>query len=169
MVSLAVRQLHNKIMRQSSPGGSFHLLLRDGRLPVSNVVTQSVVEKHRLLRDHAICERSEGSVVIANVASIDEQTPAVTSKKRGSSAPACSCRSARPYYGHDFSGEHFEIDVAENFPRLVAIRLVGEAHTFRRMFFEKGGMGLTPGFSLTSSSVSINLKIPRRARACWNC
>ncbi len=71
---------------------------------------------------------------------------------------------ARSHHGHYFSRRYFQIDVAQNFPRLVAVGFVGKAHIFEA---DAGGEGAAaacaPGFSRTSSSVSINLKISEDA------
>ena len=119
------RQLHDEVVRQSGAGRSLHLFLRNGRLAVSDVIAQGVVEQHRLLRDHADLRTQRCQRGIADVASIDEQASGGHVKKmRDQVHQFALARAARSHDGHDFARAHFEIDVAQNFPRLVAVRFV---------------------------------------------
>jgi len=100
-------------------------------------------------------------VVSRNVAAVDEQAAGGHIKKsRIKMHQSASCRRHSIHHRHHFSGSHFQIDVAQDFPRLIAISLVRKAKYSRsEMLPAKGGSGFAPGFSLTSSSVSMNLKI----------
>ncbi len=55
---------------------------------------------------------------------------------------------ARSHHGHYFSRRYFQIDVAQNFPGLVAIGFVGKAHIFEADVGGEGwqwlGAGLLP-------------------------
>ncbi len=111
-------------MRQGGAGRGLHLLLRDGRLPVGDVVAQGVVEQHRLLGDDADLRAQRGQRGVAHVAAIDEQASGGhIEETRDQMHQRALARAARSHDGHHFSGPHFEIDVAQDFPRLVAVRL----------------------------------------------
>ena len=126
-------------MRQSGAGRGLHLLLRNVRLPVGNVVAHGVVEQHRLLRDHADLRAQRGQRDVAHVAAIDEQASGgdIEEARNQMHQRALAC-AARSDDGHHFSGAHFEIDVAQNFARLVAVRFVGEAHILEANALAKG-------------------------------
>ena len=50
---VAIRHSQDEVMRQRGLGGALHLLLRNVRLPVGDVVAHRVIEQHGLLRHNA--------------------------------------------------------------------------------------------------------------------
>ena len=104
-------------MRQSGAGRGLDLLLRNGGLSIGDVVAQSVIEQHRLLRDYADLRAQRGQRGVAHVASIDQQASGGHVKEaRDQVHQRALARAARSHHRHHFSGPHFEIDVAQNFP-----------------------------------------------------
>src|SRR5581483_10098797 len=70
--------------------------------------------------------------------------------------------------GQDFASFDLERDAGKDVPRAVAILLVREAHVSNRILPVNAGRRTAPGFSRTSSSMSIKRKTSDDApSACW--
>ena len=79
-------------------------------------------------------------------------------------------RAARSNYRQNFSRLHFQINAAQDLARLRChCSVVGKADIFKANDFAKtSAVASRPGFSCTSSSVSMNSKISDDApSACW--
>src|SRR6185312_943130 len=112
---IAGGETHDEVMGQRRVGRDFHLLHGNVRTSVGYVVSYGVVEQHRLLSHQSdlVAERAHG--YIAQIVSVDQNCAGGDIKKsRQQSHQSGFTGSAGADDGHNLSGLHFEIDVAQN-------------------------------------------------------
>ena len=80
---VALRHVHNEIVRQCVARRLFHQRALRVRLAVSDVVVHRVVEEDGLLRDLRHLAPQRGQRQIAQVVAVNQNAAEVTSKKRG--------------------------------------------------------------------------------------
>ena len=118
-------------MGESGAGRGLDLLLRNMGLAVGDVVAHRVVEQHRFLRDDADLRAQRGEGDVAHIVAVDQDASGGhVEEARDQMNQRALAGAAGTDDGENFAALHFEIDVAQNFARVVAIGLVGKAHTF---------------------------------------
>ena len=107
-------------MRPRRPRRFFHLLLRNVRLAVGDIVPHRVVEQHRLLRDDADLRAQRIQRHVPHIVVVDQNLPAADVKEsRNQVHQRALARAARSNHRQHLARLHFQIDVVQHQRRIL--------------------------------------------------
>src|SRR6266436_4446854 len=115
---IPLRKAEDKLVSQRRARRLLHLLLRNMRLAISDVVTDGVIEQHRLLRHNANLRSQRRQSNVANIGAVDPDPPAASIKKaRDQMHQSALPRAARSDHGQHFARLHLQVDPVQDITR----------------------------------------------------